>query len=159
MICNGLLADYDSAPKWLRYWYDHAGFCFYVILFPRSFVEFFLSQVDFVCLDMSAMRILKKIPITKVITLLERAFLDWPYRVQKRWHHKKNFFFFAFQRFGYHVSVEHDEKHPQPKFGGNRFMGPEIWPHEYLIGPIEISLNWPGSKQLCMNQANLYWFQ
>ena len=32
-------------------------------------------------------------------------------------------FFFAFQRFGYHVSVEHDEKHPQPKFGGNRFMG------------------------------------
>ena len=31
--------------------------------------------------------------------------------------------FFAFQRFGYHVSVEHDEKHPQPKFGGNRFMG------------------------------------
>ena len=34
-----------------------------------------------------------------------------------------SFFFFAFQRFGYHVSVEHDEKHPQPKFGGNRFMG------------------------------------
>ena len=32
-------------------------------------------------------------------------------------------FFFVFQRFGYHVSVEHDEKHPQPKFGGNRFMG------------------------------------
>ena len=30
--------------------------------------------------------------------------------------------FFAFQRFGYHVSVEHDEKHPQPKFGGDRFM-------------------------------------
>ena len=32
------------------------------------------------------------------------------------------FFFLAFQRFGYHVSVEHNEKHPQPKFGGNRFM-------------------------------------
>ena len=45
---------------------------------------------------------------------------------------------FAFQHFGYHVSVEHDEKHPQPKFGGNRFMG----------SPIEISANWPGSKQL-----------
>ena len=26
--------------------------------------------------------------------------------------------------------------------------GPEIWPHEYLISPIEISVNWPGSKQL-----------
>ena len=22
------------------------------------------------------------------------------------------------------------------KFGGNQFMGPEIWPHEYLISPI-----------------------
>ena len=35
----------------------------------------------------------------------------------------KTFFFFAFQRFGYHVLLEHNEKHPQPKFGGNRFMG------------------------------------
>ena len=31
--------------------------------------------------------------------------------------------FFAFQHFGYHVSVEHDEKHPQSKFGGDRFRG------------------------------------
>ena len=31
--------------------------------------------------------------------------------------------FFAFQRLGYYVSVEDDEKHPQPKFGGNPFMG------------------------------------
>ena len=31
-------------------------------------------------------------------------------------------FFFAFQRFGYHVSVEHDEKHPKLKYGGNWFM-------------------------------------
>ena len=31
--------------------------------------------------------------------------------------------FFAFQRLGYHVSEEHDEKHPQSKFGGDRFMG------------------------------------
>ena len=56
---------------------------------------------------------------------------------------------FGFQCFGYHVSVEHDEKHPQPNLGGNRFIwGPEIWPHEYLIRPIEISVNWSGSKQL-----------
>ena len=26
--------------------------------------------------------------------------------------------------------------------------GPKIWPHEYLISPTEISVNWPGSKQL-----------
>ena len=25
--------------------------------------------------------------------------------------------------------------------------GPEIWPHEYLISPIEIIVNWPGFKQ------------
>ena len=30
--------------------------------------------------------------------------------------------FFGFQCFGYHVSVQHDEKHSQPKVGGNRFM-------------------------------------
>ena len=24
----------------------------------------------------------------------------------------------------------------------------EIWPHEYIISPIEISVNWPGFKQL-----------
>ena len=31
--------------------------------------------------------------------------------------------FFAFHRFRYHVLVEHDEKHPQPKFGRNQFKG------------------------------------
>ena len=31
--------------------------------------------------------------------------------------------FFEFQRFEYHISVEHVEKPLQPKFGGNRFMG------------------------------------
>ena len=31
--------------------------------------------------------------------------------------------FFAFERFEYHISVEHDEKPPQPKFDENRFMG------------------------------------
>ena len=38
---------------------------------------------------------------------------------QKKKKKKKN----AFQLFGYHVSVEYDEKHSKPKFGGNRFMG------------------------------------
>ena len=56
--------------------------------------------------------------------------------------------FFGFQCFGYRVSVEHGEKHPQPKLGGIGSWGPETWLHEYLISPIEISVNWPGSKQL-----------
>ena len=54
--------------------------------------------------------------------------------------------FFGFQCFGYHVSVEHDEKHPQPT--AQNSWGPEIWPHEYLISPTETSVNWSGSKQL-----------
>ena len=53
--------------------------------------------------------------------------------------------FFASQRFGYHVSVAHDEKHPQFKFGGIGSWGPEIGLHECLISPIEISVNWPSS--------------
>ena len=43
---------------------------------------------------------------------------------------------------------------------------PEIWPHEYLISPTEISVNWPGSKQLWtrpiytdFNGANLVFMQ
>ena len=35
----------------------------------------------------------------------------------------KTFFLFTFLRFEYHVSVEHDEKPLNPKFGVNRFMG------------------------------------
>ena len=67
--------------------------------------------------------------------------------------------FFAFQRFGYHVSVEHDEKlkkHPQPKFGGNRFMGaPRYGGMNTYLAPIEISVNWPWF-QTVMNPANLH---
>ena len=36
--------------------------------------------------------------------------------------------------------------------------GIEIWPHEYLISPIEISVNWPGFKQLWIRPI-LHWFQ
>ena len=35
----------------------------------------------------------------------------------------KNFFFLHFHDFFLHISVEHDEKPPHTKFGGNRFMG------------------------------------
>ena len=53
--------------------------------------------------------------------------------------------FFACQHVEYCILVEHDEKPPQLKFGGTWFMGPEIWPHEYAIAPIKISVNWTGS--------------
>ena len=58
------------------------------------------------------------------------------YRVKKWWRHKKLFFFFAFQHFKYHISVEHDEKPPQSKFGGNQFMGTRdmaAWIPNYLM--------------------------
>ena len=35
-----------------------------------------------------------------------------------------------------------------PNLVGIGSWGPEIWPHEYLLNPIEISVNWSGSKQL-----------
>ena len=35
-----------------------------------------------------------------------------------------------------------------PNWVGIDSWGPEIWPHEYLISPMEISVNWSGSKQL-----------
>ena len=48
--------------------------------------------------------------------------IEWTIEYRAMTSQKTLFFFFAFQHFGYHVSVEHDEKHPQPKFGGNQFM-------------------------------------
>ena len=39
----------------------------------------------------------------------------------KVWRHQK-YFFSIFMIF-FHISVEHDEKPPHTKFGGNRFMG------------------------------------
>ena len=33
-----------------------------------------------------------------------------------------------------------------PNLVGIGSWGPEIWPHEYLLSPIEISVNWPGSN-------------
>ena len=56
--------------------------------------------------------------------------------------------FLAFPHFGYHVPVEHDENIHSPNLVGIGSWGPQIWPHEYLISPIEISVNWSGSKQL-----------
>ena len=35
-----------------------------------------------------------------------------------------------------------------PNLVGIGSWWPEIWPHDYLLSPIEISVNWPGSKQL-----------
>ena len=41
----------------------------------------------------------------------------------KQQQHQQQHPLLVFQRFEYHLSMEHDEKHPQPKFGENRFMG------------------------------------
>ena len=56
-----------------------------------------------------------------------------------------SFFFFSFQHFYDHISVEHDEKPSQPNLTWIGSWWPEIWMHEYLISPIEMSVNWPGS--------------
>lgn len=45
------------------------------------------------------------------------------------------------QAIEYQVSVEHDEKQAEPKFGGNQKMDIEIWSLEYLISSTVISVN------------------
>ena len=79
----------------------------------------------------------------------------------KRWRHKKTFFFF------FHFSVLDTcmyrwsmmkNIHSQ-NLVGIVSWGPKIWPHEYLISPIEISVNWPGFKQLWTRSIILHWFQ
>ena len=42
-----------------------------------------------------------------------------------------------------------------PNWVGIGSWGPEIWLHEYLISPIEISVNWSGSKQLWTRPISL----
>ena len=67
-------------------------------------------------------------------------------RVQKRWRHKKLFLDFSVLDTMYRWSMMKNIR--SPNWVGFGSWGPEIWPHEYLISPTEISVNWPGSKQL-----------
>ena len=67
-------------------------------------------------------------------------------RVQKRWRHKKLFLHFSVLDTMYGWSMMKNIH--SPNLVGIGSWGPEIWPHEYLICPIEISVNWPGSKHL-----------
>ena len=92
----------------------------------------------------------------------EQSHRRWQYREKGGWDCATDALmsqktFFAFQRFGYHASVETMETMPRwsmmknihsPNLVGIGSWGPEIWPHEYLLSPIEISVNRPGSKQL-----------
>ena len=68
------------------------------------------------------------------------------YRVQKRWHHKKLFLDFSVLDTMYRWSMMKNIH--SPNWVGIGSWGPELWPHEYLISPTEISVNWSGSKQL-----------
>ena len=68
-------------------------------------------------------------------------------RVQMWWHHIFFFFFIsAFLDTIYRWSIMKNIH--IPNLVGIGSWGPEKWPHEYLISPIEINANWPGSKQL-----------
>ena len=61
---------------------------------------------------------------------------------------KNNFFFLHFSVLDTMYRWRMMENIHSPNLVGNGSWGPEIWPHEYLISPTEISVNWPGSKQL-----------
>ena len=67
-------------------------------------------------------------------------------RVQKRWRPKKLSLDFSVLDTMYRWSMMKNIH--SPNWVGIGSWRPEIWPHEYLISPIEISVNWSGSKQL-----------
>ena len=84
--------------------------------------------------------------IRYILTFLFLIFLFF-FRIEYRSHDiTKNFF--CISAFWIHVSVEHDENIHSQNLVGIGSRRPEIWPHEYLISPTEIRVNWPGSKQL-----------
>ena len=56
-------------------------------------------------------------------------------------------FFFCTSAFEYHVLVEHDKNIYSPNLVEICSWGSEIWPLEYVISPIGISVNWPGSSR------------
>ena len=57
------------------------------------------------------------------------------------WRHQ--IFFFAFQHFHDHISVERMKNPHTPNLTWIGSWWHAIWPHEYLISPIEMSVNWP----------------
>ena len=66
------------------------------------------------------------------------------YRVQKRWRNKKTFLHFSVLDTMCRWSMMKNVH--SPNLVGIGSWGLEIWPHEYLISPIKISVNWPGSS-------------
>ena len=56
--------------------------------------------------------------------------------------------FLAFQRFDTMNQWSMMTNTHSPNLVGIGSWEPEIWPYEYLISATEISVNWPGSKQL-----------
>ena len=56
--------------------------------------------------------------------------------------------FFAFQRLDTMYQWSMMKNIRSPNLVGIGSWGPEISPHEYLISTTEISVNWPGFKQL-----------
>ena len=56
------------------------------------------------------------------------------------------FFFFFFLHFSIVYWWSMMKNIHIPNLVGIGSWGPEIWLHEYLISPTEISVNWPGSK-------------
>ena len=58
---------------------------------------------------------------------------------------------FSFLHFSIFMTIFQQNMMKNPHAPNLTWIGswwPEIWPYKYLISPIEISVNWPGSKQL-----------
>ena len=57
---------------------------------------------------------------------------------------------FSFMHFSIFMTIFQQNMIKNPHTPNLTWIGswwPEIWPHEYLISPIEISVNWPSTKK------------
>ena len=70
------------------------------------------------------------------------------YRVQKWWYHKKTFFFCILTFWIPCIGGAWWKTSTAQIWWESVHGGPEMLLHEHLISPIEISVNWHGSKQL-----------
>ena len=121
-------------------------FCLIVFFFFFLVFVLFLFLFCFVLVVVVVVVFHQGFDITWKLLVLILVDIEGINRVQKRWRHKKLFLDFSVLDTMYRWSMMKNIH--SPNWVGIGSWVPETWPHEYLISPIEISVNWPGSKQL-----------
>ena len=89
--------------------------------------------------------------ITKKYDIMRDSVRYWSFHLQRNRVPKCDIIKFSFLHYSIFMTIFQQNMMKNPHTPNLTWIGsqwPEIWPHEYLISLIEISVNWPGSKQL-----------